>query len=133
MTNVSSKPKQMTVLFQIPNGSLPMRKTKYMESKTITIRAYTTEKKEMLFYFPNDGEYQHYPTNLAEIGTVISISPVRSLKVGSKRTIKKVDTFIDMMFLAGSIKNKKAKILELMDNDLPLMMHPKFKFDILNL
>lgn len=120
----------MTVLFQIPNGALPLRKTKYMESKTVTIGPYSTEKQEMLFYFPNDGEFQHYPTNLAELTNVISISPVRTLKVGMKRKIKTVDTFIDMMFLAGSIANKKAKILELMDNNLLQMMMPKFKFRI---
>ena len=96
----------------------------------MTIEPYQTHKLEMLFYFPNEGEFQHYPTNLSEMGNVISISPVRTLKVGMKRKIKKVDTFVDMMFVAGSQQNKKDKILQLMDEDFYQLLDPNFKFNI---
>lgn len=32
MTNVSAAPKQVRLLFLIPNGSLPLKKSKYIDS-----------------------------------------------------------------------------------------------------
>ena len=42
MTNISAKTKAITLLFQIPNGSIPLKKTKYMDSKKFVLKPYTT-------------------------------------------------------------------------------------------
>lgn len=114
MTNVSSKPKQMTLLFQIPNGSLPLRSTKYIESQTINIQPYSTSKQAMLFYFPADGAFEHFPTNVSENSLVVAKSTIHKLVVGKKRVITKVETFIDEMISAGTIENKKKIILDML-------------------
>ena len=42
---------------QIPNGSLPLMKSKYIESKTVMINPFSTIKETVQFYFPKDGKF----------------------------------------------------------------------------
>lgn len=44
MTNVSPNVKEFNMLYQIPVGSLPIFKTKYMMSKPFKLQPYTTER-----------------------------------------------------------------------------------------
>lgn len=45
MTNISPKSKDVTLLYQIPNGSIPLKKTKYIDSKRFLLKPYTTLKE----------------------------------------------------------------------------------------
>jgi len=42
MTNISPKSKDVTLLCQIPNGSIPLKKTKYVDGKKFVLKPYTT-------------------------------------------------------------------------------------------
>lgn len=42
MTNISPKRKQVTLLYQIPDGSLPMGGIKYVDSHQYTLNPYTS-------------------------------------------------------------------------------------------
>lgn len=75
LTNQSAKRKQVDLLYCIPNGSLPLRSTKYVESSMVTLDPYSTKKKIIVFYFPGGGEFQHNPSNMAENGVVVAKSP----------------------------------------------------------
>mmetsp|Transcript_16284 Transcript_16284/g.25157 ORF Transcript_16284/g.25157 Transcript_16284/m.25157 type:complete len:187 (-) Transcript_16284:1694-2254(-) len=66
MTNVTPKTKEVNLLFQIPFGSLPMLKTKFIDSKQFTIRPFTAERQIIQFYFPSAGDYVHAPSNVSE-------------------------------------------------------------------
>lgn len=55
MTNISPKSKIVNLLCQIPNGSLPLMFTKYVDSNQFSLGPYTTQKKEIQFYFPKEG------------------------------------------------------------------------------
>lgn len=55
MTNISPKSKEVTLLYSIPNGSLPLKQTKFIDSKRFDLRPYTTMKQIQQFYFPSDG------------------------------------------------------------------------------
>lgn len=65
ITNVSPKSKEFSLLYQIPQGSLPLQMTKYMKSIPQTLAPYTTDKVKFYFYFPSEGEFTHFPTNIA--------------------------------------------------------------------
>jgi len=65
MTNISTKSKEVTLSFQIPNGSLPLKKTKFIESKSFSLGPYTTLKTTQQFYFPSDGSFDHAPSNIS--------------------------------------------------------------------
>ena len=42
ITNVSPRTKQFTLLYQVPQGSMPMQKTKYMKSHYMSLEPFTT-------------------------------------------------------------------------------------------
>ena len=52
MTNISAKDKKINLLFQIPNGSMPLHRSKYIDSKEYNLGSYTTQKHVIQFYFP---------------------------------------------------------------------------------
>lgn len=47
ITNISGQRKDVTAMFQIPNGSLPVLKTKAIGSQLVEIDRYTTQRLEM--------------------------------------------------------------------------------------
>lgn len=78
---------------QVPNGSIPLMKSKYIESKTVMIDPFSTIKEIIYFYFPKNGNYQHYPSNISENGIVVSKASIKQFDVGKKLIVKKVQTF----------------------------------------
>lgn len=117
------------MLYQIPNGSLPLQKTKYIESKIVTLQPYSTSKHAVTFYFPGEGKFEHYPSNISENGIVVAKSPMQSLEVGKKRVVKSVETFKDLMVTAPTPQDKKERIIDLFKNDFKKVLDPKFGFE----
>jgi hypothetical protein len=72
MTNVSPVSRTFSVLYQIPQGSLPLHQTKYMKSQQQSLQPYTTQKVIFYFYFPKGGEYSHFPSNVAVEGKIVA-------------------------------------------------------------
>ena len=83
----------------------------------VTINPYSTQKEALTFYFPSEGKFHHYPSNIAENGIVVARSPTNEFEVGKKRVIKKVETWYDLMMTATTAQEKKKKVIELLDND----------------
>ncbi|TNV74380.1 hypothetical protein FGO68_gene14226 [Halteria grandinella] len=100
MTNVSPKQSTFSLLYQIPQGSLPLQQTKYMKSLQQTLSPYTTQKLIFHFYFPKSGEFTHFPSNVAAGEKIIARATGlegRSLKVVRKLSVAKKETFLDIM------------------------------------
>ena len=53
ITNVSNSAKNFSILWQIPEGSLPLGLTSYQKSVPYTLASFTTMKFDFKFYFPN--------------------------------------------------------------------------------
>ena len=66
ITNISPNDSQITLLHQIPDGSLPMNGNKYVDSKEINVSPYTSEKHKIVFYFPAPGSFVHQPSYISE-------------------------------------------------------------------
>ena len=132
MTNVSPKSKRVTLLFQIPNGSLPLQKTKYINSKEYTLSPYTTQKHKIEFYFPKVGKFDHAPSYISENLIVTAKSSVNKLDVGKKIIIKKVETFRDLMMTTRGEKAKKDVMLDLFAKKDDLVLDDKFQFSFNN-
>jgi len=102
MTNVSPAYRSFSVLYQIPQGALPLQRTKYMKSQQSSLNPYTTQKITFSFYFPKEGSFSHFPSNVALEGKVIAKAsqidgqPLK-LKVVKRFTIAKMETFRDIM------------------------------------
>ena len=64
ISNVSAQTKDFKVLWQIPEGSLPLGSTSYQKSVPITLQGYTTTKFNFFFYFPQVGKFKQFPSNI---------------------------------------------------------------------
>jgi hypothetical protein len=73
VTNVSPVTKNFSILYQIPEGSLPLNMTKYMKSVQQSLSPYTTNKLQYHFYFPKAGErLNHFASNVAAEEKIIA-------------------------------------------------------------
>lgn len=129
MTNISPKRKQITLLYQVPNGSLPIGETKYINSQQYTLQPYTSQKCEIQFYFPYAGLFKHQPSNISENLLVIAKSQLKQIEVREKRVINNIEIFEDLMKTTRGAPQKRAIILDILKNDLDKMLSPKFKFN----
>lgn len=64
VTNVSTDHQTFQVLWQIPEGSLPVSNTSYQKTETKELGAYTTLTFRFHFYFPKTGQFVQFPTNI---------------------------------------------------------------------
>jgi hypothetical protein len=55
MTNVSPESLEYNLLYQIPIGSMPIKRTKFMKSQPLNLASYSTERLTFQFYFPQTG------------------------------------------------------------------------------
>lgn len=61
--------------YQIPIGSVPTRKSRYLDATTIYIEPYTTWQEETsFFYFPEDGSYTNVPVSVTIGGELVARS-----------------------------------------------------------
>jgi len=82
----------------------------------LEIEPYTTRKLTIQFYFPATGNNLHHASCVSEnqsSNIVVAKSEIKSLEVGKKRVIKKVETFRDLMLTTHGEKEKKEKVIEI--------------------
>lgn len=68
-----------------------------MKSLSQTLSPYTTTKVRFNFYFPKEGEFQHFPSNISIDQKVIARANLNTLKVVRSFTISKKETFNDIL------------------------------------
>ena len=88
MTNPTSLPIQLDVLLQIPQGAIPVQKSKYMESVRMDLGPFETQQKTYYFYFPHDGQFRHYSVQVAHQERVIASVDSRTIQVVREPTAK---------------------------------------------
>jgi len=66
VTNPTSSPRQLSVLVQLPVGSLPVLNSHRTRSIPIVLNPYSTQTVEYSFYFPTAGKFSHYPVHVAQ-------------------------------------------------------------------
>lgn len=81
VTNVSSKKINYQLLWQIPQGSLPLQNINYQKSENSNLEPYSTRAFKYYFYFPSEGLFTHFPSNVSVRDTVIAVSNTQKLKV----------------------------------------------------
>jgi len=80
-TNPTSTPQRLSVLLQIPQGSVPVLGTAATRSVTIVLGAFSVWTQEYHFYFPAPGEYAHYPVHAWKGERLVGFAEPRALKV----------------------------------------------------
>ncbi len=92
VTNPTSSPRQADLLFQIPQGAIPVNNSKATDSKRMHLDPYTTQKLEYFFYFPVPAEqaFPHYPAHVSADGKALGAAKQMAFKV--VRQLSKEDT-----------------------------------------
>ena len=89
VTNPTSTRQKLTVLTQIPVGSVPVLNAQATKTIHVTLEPYHTQTIEYHFYFPTPGDFGHFPVHVAKNEEVVAATPAVSLHVVATPT--KVD------------------------------------------
>ncbi len=65
VTNPSSSRQKLDLLFQIPQGAIPVLQTQATKSLPVALEPYHTQTFDFQFYFPAAGKFPHYPVHLS--------------------------------------------------------------------
>ena len=93
VTNVSSNTKPVEVLYQIPQGSLPLRNRNYEHVEPVTLQPYESKTIVYTFYFPRVGHFTHYPVHVAHREELVAHCPPTSLDVVVHPTTENVTSW----------------------------------------
>ncbi|KAI9022433.1 hypothetical protein DFJ74DRAFT_706424 [Hyaloraphidium curvatum] len=66
LTNTSALQHLVTVLFQIPEGAIPLSNSVQTKSQTMSLQPFQTTLVDFSFYFPKPGKYGHYPVHVSD-------------------------------------------------------------------
>jgi hypothetical protein len=81
LTNPTSSRRKVSVLLQIPEGAVPVRKGLCTRSLHRKLMPYSTDAIEYYFYFPSAGAFAHYPVHVAEKEEVIAFADALTFNV----------------------------------------------------
>ncbi len=80
VTNPTSTPQRLDVLLQVPQGAIPVLKSRVTRSVHMDLDAFHTKTLEYYFYFPRAGHFQHYPVQVARNDTLLAAATAVQLK-----------------------------------------------------
>ena len=103
ITNLSDVESEITLLSEIPQGSIPIKSQDYLRSNIIKLRPLTTEISEFLFYFPSPGEYTCYPAAITKDGCLVSSANISGkLQVYEKAPKTELKTMKDILSVGST-------------------------------
>ncbi|MEX0655568.1 MAG: hypothetical protein WD534_14735 [Phycisphaeraceae bacterium] len=78
VTNPTSTRQRLDVLLQVPQGAMPVLNGRTTRSHHVAVEPFQTVKLEYHFYFPDPGDYAHFPVHVASRERpVAAAEPVR--------------------------------------------------------
>ncbi len=78
VTNPTSSRQRLDVLLQVPQGAMPVLSDKTLASRHISLEPFESLKVEYHFYFPEPGDYAHFPVHVARRENLVAFAePVR--------------------------------------------------------
>ena len=81
LTNPTSSRKKLRLLLHLPNGSMPLSKTRTVRSIPVTLEAVLTQTFESSFYFPQVGKFGLYPARASSNGKSVASAPLITFQV----------------------------------------------------
>ena len=90
LSNPTSSNQKLLIMYQIPEGSIPINKGKYTGGIPVRLKPFSTKSIEYYFYFPNTGNFSAYPVQVAKNEKCIASTKLKKFKVVKKLT--KIDT-----------------------------------------
>ncbi len=81
VTNPTNSKQLVQVLAQIPAGSLPLASGKVTRNTPVELAPYSTAQVQYVFYFPREGEFEHYGAQVSSEGKHIRATESQSYRV----------------------------------------------------
>jgi len=81
LTNPTSTPMNVELLMQIPSGSMTSSGSRETRTVLMNLEAFSTATFEYAFYFPEAGNFEHYPAHVSAKERVIAVADPVTFKV----------------------------------------------------
>ncbi len=81
LTNPTSTPMNVELLMQIPSGSMTSSGSRETRTVLMSLEAFSTATFEYAFYFPEAGDFEHYPAHVSAKERVIAVADPVAFKV----------------------------------------------------
>ena len=93
ITNVAPKAQSFNLLYQVPEGAIPLKHTKYVKSQYLALQPYRSHKVVFHFYFPKAGSFKHFPSNISVNSIVTARGGANDIKVVDSKKLSKIESF----------------------------------------
>ena len=81
VSNPSMQQLTVEIFWQVPEGSLPLGKNRFTDSKTITLQPFNVQAIDYQFYFPEAGKFSHYPATVGVDSKLLARGELREFNV----------------------------------------------------
>lgn len=103
VTNSTTIELNLSLIYEIPQGSIPIDDSDQMKLSTISIKPFESSVKDFKFYFPQAGQFSIYPATIIKGSKIIASANIaKTFDVKESLTVKKTDTIVDILS-TGSI------------------------------
>ena len=72
LSNPGAQPQEIDVITQIPHGAIAVSGSRPTDSRTIQLSPYQAQEHRFHFYFPESGDFDHYPVHASREGFVLA-------------------------------------------------------------
>ncbi|MHB8861931.1 MAG: hypothetical protein ACYC6N_05975 [Pirellulaceae bacterium] len=86
VTNPTSSPQKLTLLLQIPQGTIPVLNGHVTRGAPVDLKPFATTTIEYYFYFPQAGQFVHYPVHVAKNEQLLAAAPAVTLQAVEQLT-----------------------------------------------
>ena len=86
VTNPTSSRQKLSVLTQLPAGSMPLAGARYTRSVPLDLEPYRTHTIDYQFYFPRPGKFAHFPVHVAKNDQFLAAAPPTTFDVVATAT-----------------------------------------------
>lgn len=97
ISNTSDQDRQVFILLQIPDGSIPIANSFYTQTISRKIQAFSTEFFAYKFYFPYPGNFTFYPVIVSNNNKVVAHNNRKTYQVYEKFENIEHETFGDIV------------------------------------
>ena len=94
ITNPTEEALPISLLEQIPAGTLPVNTGREVGAAAIQVPAFGTVTHNFSFYFPEEGTFEQYPVQAARDGVVLAAGSVTTMKVVRTPTLFDPKSFV---------------------------------------
>ena len=98
VTNSTVSDHQVSVITEIPSGSIALRPGDSLKVSPLTVKSFMSQVIDITFYFPSPGTFKIYPATVAKEDQIFATaSDTQEIKVKSKKTQRALESISDVL------------------------------------